>query len=242
MFVRNIKNCKMLRTILYGKPQSSFGTGFPSELTTNLRAWYKLDEASGTRVDAVLGTNNLTPTGTVNQTTGKIDNAAVFPSPSNVNYLGGTTSANFGINQDFSIFGWVYFESGVGNYPFGKISGGNYDWLFGAVTNTSVQVVFNNGTVNNIFTGSTISTGTWHLLGFTHSVSAKRIRVYFNGLLYGTEHIYVPAVSDAAYQFYIGGGYVNDFQLRVDEVGVWQRELTGANITALYNAGNGITF
>lgn len=232
----------MNRAILSGKAFTTAGSSFPAELLTNLLAWYKLDETSGTRVNAVSGSFNLSVTGTVNNTTGKIGNAAVFPAGTITNYLSGSTSASFGINQDFSVFGWVYCETGISTYPFGKFTAGNYDWVLGLINSTSVQVAINNASINQTFSGSAISVNAWNLVGFTHSVSAKRIRVYVNGSLYGSEHIYAPTVSDAGNQFYIGGGYLNDWQIRVDEVGVWQREITASNVTTLYNAGNGITY
>jgi hypothetical protein len=84
----------------------------PDSLLTDLVAWWSLDEASGTRVNAHNpGTHDLTDNNTVGQTTGVVGNAASFVAANNES-LSCANSADLQIgDRDFSVCGWAKFTS-----------------------------------------------------------------------------------------------------------------------------------
>ena len=78
--------------------------------TDNFIAFWKLGEASGTRVDSI-GSNDLTDNNTVTQAAGKIGNCAQFTA-ANSEYLSIADNAALSTGDiDFSIVFWVYFDS-----------------------------------------------------------------------------------------------------------------------------------
>ena len=81
--------------------------------TTNLEAWWKLDEESGTRDDAH-GSNDLSDNNTVGFTAGKYSNAASFIL-ANSEYLsiGDNNSLSTG-DIDFTLGCWVEIASKPG--------------------------------------------------------------------------------------------------------------------------------
>src|SRR3990167_8248201 len=98
-------------------PSSAWAESFTPDanctLPTSLMAYFKLDEASGTRVDSK-STNDLTDNNTVTQAVGKVANAAQFTS-ANSEYLsiGDTLDLSTG-DIDFTISGWMYPDSHPG--------------------------------------------------------------------------------------------------------------------------------
>src|SRR3989338_9836212 len=85
-------------------------TASPDSLGTSLNAFWKLDEASGTRSDSV-GSNNLTDNNTVTQGTGKVGNAAQFTAANSESLsITDNTALSTG-DIDFTIAAWVYLDS-----------------------------------------------------------------------------------------------------------------------------------
>lgn len=75
-----------------------------------LVSYWKMDESSGTRYDAI-GDNDITSYSTVSSTTGKVDEAATFAGGNNGPYLRGL---NIVVNgDDFTIAGWAKVSSGT---------------------------------------------------------------------------------------------------------------------------------
>lgn len=82
----------------------SLACGLPIQ-QTGLVSYWKLDEASGTRVDSI-GNNDLTDNNTVTSGTGQSGNAASFAS-ANSEYLSITDAAQVGLETDeFTILAW----------------------------------------------------------------------------------------------------------------------------------------
>jgi hypothetical protein len=90
------------------------------------------------------------------------------------------------------------------------------------------------------------TTGAWHLIvGVFQSGSAK---VYIDGSLVGNAAVSGPSARQAgapAKSLVIGGREVATYMERwngmIDEVAIWNRPLAPAEITSLYNSGNGVS-
>jgi hypothetical protein len=100
----------IVRSIVAG--ESGGGAPEPDSLLTDLVAWWSLDEASGTRVNAHNpGTHDLTDVNTVGSTTGVVGGAASFVA-ANSERLTSASHADLVMgNRDFSIAGWAKFTN-----------------------------------------------------------------------------------------------------------------------------------
>lgn len=201
-------------------------------LRTNLISYYRLDESSGDARDA-FGGNHLTNVGTTPYNAGKINNGATFDNSNNRRLAAGNA---------------VGFTSGgamTWNFWFKPAAQTGY--MFDVITNSGAQkrlTVYLNGTNVALYTWNTdfdsataVSNGTWAMATLTYNNGS--IELFINGVskVTGTAGTSAGSAND----FSIGAGY-GDFGAKyngmVDEVGVWSRVLTGAEITSLYNSGN----
>jgi hypothetical protein len=217
--------------------------GGSSTLLTDLAAYWKLDEASGTRVDSYSNAQDLTDNNTVTSTTGKQGNAARFAVASS-EYLSRADSTTLSVSDSFTFAFWIRtttdqatsgFVEKENEYKVSKSGADNIGFtVFDSVS----------GTTGAVDLGTTINNATWYHVVATYDHSDKKARVYVNN---GSEALASTALSngpkDAAGNFYMGidtaaGWYDGD----LDEVGFWKRVLTPTERTTLYNSGNGVTY
>lgn len=214
-----------------------------STLYTGLQAFWKLDEASGTRVDQ-WGDNDLTDNNTVTQVAGKIGNAAQFTA-ANSEYLSIVDNASLSMGDfDFSIARWVYLDSlGVSRAVVSKWAGVSSEYVVQTTTANQLQfAVSNNGTAftDIINTSVTFSASTWYFFVAWHDATGNTINLSINngtaasaahttGVFNGSSPVQVGAVATAA--FWNG---------RIDALGIWKKALSAGERTSLYNGGAGL--
>jgi len=244
---------KVTRSI--NKHPSSGGSGVTADVgdhllleggigTTNLIAWWKLDEGSGlTRVDSHTNNYDLADSATVGSAAGLLGNAS--------STAGGTSSALsiavgsapllFPADVDFCITGWVYFNSITANT--GIIS--TYDFTDGYILWTppaSGNVLWQvRGTS---ITWTTPSTGAWHHFVAWHDATANEIGLRIDDSSEGTtpHATGINASGLLPFKLHQYGIGAFSFDGLLDEVGVWSAKPSAATITALYNAGAGVTY
>lgn len=221
-----------------------------SSLLTGLVSYWKLDEASGNAADSH-GSNTLTNT-SAGFTTGKINNGASL----NVNQYFARGDDCGIANGSCSASMWIKPSS----LPASDMSGYNNGNIFWAISNTTTNVSFffglireggvqkvlinrqrqlaENGAISYVYTTSTSV--------FTHmayTFDGTTLTLYINGssvatyTVTGTNGTGGPTTNQTS----IGGDagdYDRNYVGVVDEVGLWNRALTGAEITSLYKAGN----
>jgi hypothetical protein len=208
-------------------------------LTTNIVAYWKLDESSGNATDSV-GSNTLTNTN-VTYTAGKINNGAVFNSttdkfaPASVPVTGNsafTVSAwvyptNTGSEQGF-VFYWGNISSKASTYLKYNLSGGAKIGFgaFGADLTYSV----------------TLTTSTWYHLVYTYDQSNAIL--YINGSAVSTQGLSGLNVgtNTARVGISIDDDSSSVWKGSLDEIGIWSRALSSTEVTSLYNSGNGIQY
>ncbi|MBI2314953.1 hypothetical protein HYU93_02745 [Candidatus Daviesbacteria bacterium] len=237
-------------------------TGFESDLTgwtasanslgTNLNAFWKLDEASGTRSDPV-GSNNLTDNNTVTQTTGKIGNAGQFTA-ANSEYLSVADNANLRTGDiDFTISGWFYKDSSpttilraVGKYnTTGNLREYMIDWS-GSSVNRFRFIVSSDGITPVSVTANSLgapSNSTWYFIVAWHDAAANTINIQVNnGTVDSAAH--TTGIFTGAAPFTVGAtGVPGEYwDGRIDAVGLWKRVLSSSERTVLYNSGNGVEY
>jgi hypothetical protein len=227
------------------------GVAGPSTLLTSLISYWKLEEASGTRADAVTASgNDLTDNNTVTQNPGIIANAAQFTRV-NTEYLSHADNASLSTGDiDYTVAAWVYLDSKPGNMGvIAKDSGGaNREYVL-QYTNASVRFVFTvldtAGSTIGLVTANTFgapATATWYLVIAWHDSVNNVVGISVNA---GTADTAVTTgvPADKTATFYIGADQaVSNWDGRIDEVGFWKKVLTATERTTLYNGGVGRTY
>lgn len=222
-----------------------------SSLLTSLVAYWKLEEASGTRVDATGRGNDLTDNNTVTQATGIVGNAAQFTA-ANSEYLSHADNADLSTgNVDFTVAAWVYLDSKpasvmgfVTKGSGGSTTNAEYSLQYLNTSDRFRLVVFDGGSnagaavANNL--GSP-STSTWYFVVAWHDSVADTVNIQVNN---GTVNssAYTFGSWDSTEPLWIGrssSGYQNG---RIDAVGFWKRVLTAGERTSLYNGGAGLQY
>ena len=236
----------------------------PGALTAGLIAYWKMDEQSGVRADATGNGNDLTDNNSTGYTAGIIGNAAstdgeasYLSAPATLldNAAAFSVSTWFqkiaGVDKSLPIydgygdqgkFGFLTYDIGDGNgvalhaiYQIGAGGeGGLPNWYWNSLdplcilTNTTVPLV----------------DGNWYHAVLTYD--GTTVSLYVNGQLVATN----PASGNlnAFHSTIIDGilfGNSNEglpAETIVDETGLWERALSTAEITQLYNNGNGLTY
>lgn len=217
---------------------------FSMALSTNLVAYYKLEDLSDSSGNA----HTLTNTGLVIFDAGFINNGADFGTNNTAKRLSVASDLVAG-NVELTISGWVKLNT--------EITSGIYDFIMQSSTNGTanyfgLRYIFNGGTpqicLNTGFTSFanytiTLGTSNWYFLAATRDTSNNLV-LYVNGVQQGAATSTAQSVGTNV--FYIGAqnnGSVNNFSsAKIDEVGVWSRVLGGSEINQLYNNGFGLQY
>lgn len=205
-----------------------------SDLNVGLVSYYPMDESSGGVLD-VAGGNHGTNNGATAGVTGKIGTGYSFDGSND--YI--RTDGNTGIsgNSARSINLWWNYSSAGGT--------AGRDWVsLGAEDTYSYYNEAAGGTHNEMQVGTTsLSYGSrptgYHMYSVTYNGS--NMTIYLDG-------VYVAsttrgAISTTNSYFWIGGYQPTGHYSKgyIDEVGLWNRSLTQAEVTQLYNGGAGIS-
>jgi hypothetical protein len=212
-----------------------------SPLLVDILAYWNLnDNGSGgvNLVDSTGNSNTLTNNNGVTLGTGIIGGDAVFD-PILENSL--TTPITVGSN--YSISAWV----NITDFDGGAISlGSSTDSNAPAIVANNASTYFfygnNGGDCNPSTTASPLNLGQWYNIVGTISSSTSTCRYYINGELI-SEDTYTGLGNFTELQ--LGAYYARSeptFNGQLDEVGVWNRALSQADVTELYNGGAGFTY
>lgn len=227
-----------------------------STLNTGLAAYWKLDEASGTRNDSSGNGHNLDDNATVGSAAGKIGNAGSFVN-TNVEYLSLSTTA-LQAQSRITIAAWVNLTSKLG-LSSGVVTKNDlyasnqreWELNFWITPNRFQFSVTSNGqggtlaTVNADALGSP-NLSTWYFLiawndgtniniqtGAGASLSSITSTAFSSAIYQGTSHVNVGR--------HTGGGSSTCMNGLIDEVGIWNKELTSDERSELFAAGSGKT-
>ncbi len=230
---------------------SNFIVDTGGTLFTNLISYYKLEEATGTRVDSV-GTNNLTDNNAVTNGTGIRGNAAQFARASNQNLTHVDNAALSTGDIDFTFAGWVFLDSKPSQMGIaGKGDGGGAtsdEWrveYLGGVTDRFLFIV-RGGTAAVIANNfGSPATGTWYFIVVWHDSVGNTINISVNN---GTADstAFSGGPNDTTSGFVIGNGFnpiisAYSWDGKVDEAGFWKKLLSSQEKIDLYNGGTGNT-
>lgn len=220
---------------------------------TNLVAYYKFDETTGTITDYVGGDNNCTMNGSMGyNATGKINKAITsleaYPIANYANC--GTGTLNF--TGKHSINTWVYptaYGANQSKVIFSK-DGGNPQYTldmgyWGATIGQPKISYYMNSSLITIASPETITANQWVMITATWdgTTDTNKIKLYVNGVLKAQGTATATSLTTSGTRAGFGANEVQSgFTGRIDETGIWTRELTPTEITDLYNAGAGVTY
>lgn len=222
-------------------------------LSTSLISHWELEEASGTRVDSH-GSNDLTDNNTVGQGTGKQGNCADFED-TNTEYLSITDASQSGLDfntGDLSFSFWAAFES----FPAGGseiLSKFNATDGYGIILDGTQKLVINyysGGNRTKLTTDAAITTsgefGTFIHIAGAIDVSANTWTVYKNdsSVAVSTTLSAASAIGNSSVDFNMGRRTASTLYVDglIDEVSMWNKILSSAEVTDLYNSGSGIPY
>lgn len=220
-------------------------------------------DASGGNAQDILGLNPLTNNNTATYTTGKINNAIDLEASSS-QYFSVTDADQIGLDilKDIGISAWIKLESLPGSgVTYTIVSkwqglqavGQSYILAYGNSSGTyRIEGNVNDGTdMRYLYYNTTLSTGVWYHIVWTWKASDSSMKLYIDGadtgasaagiavssILNGNSPLRVGSSNTAA-----GTSASNFFDGIIDEVGIWNRTLSGTEVSELYNGGNGVTY
>jgi len=232
------------------------GVSGHATLPTSLVSYWELEEASGIRTDSK-ASNDLSDMNTVPQGAGKLGNCADFDGTSEYLSITDAAQSNLDVPGNFSTSAWVKWETPPPNsidYPIvWKAFGGNGSYgLMYQSNGSGVKRIRMNLYDSNDPGGNvpyewlvTQTSGTWYHVAFTFIVSTSTAELYVDGVSQGTiTNTLVNDINNSTATFNIGSDglgtrYANGL---IDEVGIWSKTLSPAEVSALYNSGDGIPY
>jgi hypothetical protein len=228
-------------------------------LTTNLVAWWELDEVSGDRDDVHTNGLTLTDNNTVTSDTGVggTGTAAVFASGNSETLSRPDNDLLDTGNIDFTIAFWTY---GVWANVMGLVtkndvaSNREYEIIYYDAPDRFEFNVTSDGLVGTIATVDANGLGspadsTWYFVVAQHDSVANTISLQVNdGTRTTTSHS--AGVFAGTSNFILGShvGAANYLTGRMAKVGFWKSAagaggvLSAAQLTALYNSGTGLSY
>ena len=224
-----------------------------AELTEDLVAYWSLDNTTGNAIDS-LETYNLTEIGTVNSDTGKIDNSRKEYSISN--YFRNGAIRVVDVDTTYSTSEWVYIDAITGQGQLATMLGKDTTGYFASRLMVTSSGTINYGHVNSntlallSIESSILNEDTWYHIVTTYDGDTKNGTLYINNILIGSEIDTSGANPLANNGITIGWNYwdagttsnIPATDLRIDELGYWNRTLTSTEISDLYNSGNGLAY
>lgn len=210
-------------------------------LTTNLLYYYKLD---GNSTDSVAAANGTDTSITYSAGNGKIVQGAGFNGSSSQialpnNDWSGTTG--------FSISAWIKTTTTAASSILQRdnVSGAGRIFQFGLEPDAGVAklrfIRFSGTTtvITNIMS-TNVGDGAWHhcVCTFDNTVGSK---IYVDGINVASDAVTTNNRGGTGSTPYIGSfnGGSSWMNGAIDEVGIWNRGITAAEVTSLYNGGSG---
>ncbi|KKU76274.1 MAG: hypothetical protein UY03_C0040G0002 [Parcubacteria group bacterium GW2011_GWA2_47_64] len=214
-----------------------------ADITTDLVSHYKLDETSGTTATDSAGTNNGTLTNSPTWTTGKLNNALNFDGTNDY-----VTIGDIFYSDIFTVCAW--FKSDVMTGSTGKtivakrnssgITAGTNEWSFSIDAGTLQFISWNSGggVTHNIGYNTALTANTWYHGCAVQSGNGNTGYVYLNGVVDASAS-QTSAMINSASLIQVGvriaGSDTRYFDGIIDDIRIYSRALTAADITQLYS-------
>lgn len=182
--------------------------------------------------------------GATKETSGKINSCLHFDASDDEIKLPASSSVM--PSGDFSISCWCWFEGYSWAYDrtvfaaFGGASLSSYFKIYASISGDELALRTDAGDKNFVLNPSE---STWYHIAVTYDASTSTLTGYLDGTstFTTTENI---DFTGGSYEAYVGAYSSGNSEMfgRIDEFGIWDRELTSTEVSDLYNSGNGETY
>lgn len=212
-------------------------------LKRGLAAHYHFNEASGSSIADTSGNGSNGAFGSPAPTwaTGLIGSSLSFASTTDRATVTDSTALHFG-NRSFSVAAWLKTtQTGTNKALVNKQIGTGSGFAL-RMTNGKLFFQVDRGSSASKTGTSIINNGAWHFVVGVRDVESKLIRLYVDGTADGTANDTVVGSTDAAESLAFGARSdgTHQYQGQIDEVRLYKRALTAAEIGELYNDGLGL--
>lgn len=228
-----LKMMRLLSTILVFSSCVALRAQVPSYVPSgNLVSWWGFN---GDASDAV-GTNNFTVNAAaLTADRNSVSNSAYQFNGTNQSLKIDVPSFSFGQTSTFTVSFWMQrVNQGYGvTMMHGSAASGNFIWNFQTGSTGNFQFGSNKQGSAWVWIFDTYTTSVWeHYVGTYNNGSMV---LYKDGVQAGTASNSYTGVSQTTLPFYVGRGPGGAFfEGRVDDIGIWDRVLTQAEITTLF--------
>jgi hypothetical protein len=220
---------------LFGVRVSEWAT-WTTSLDVGLLAYYKLDDIVGDVVDSGPYGFNGANQGVTRGEAGLLNSA--FKTTSLIQSIN-LTNLNTELNADFSISMWYKNTTGNNDLFYVHSDGGSYT-MCRLQGDGKVKCYIRGGTNNSNNLKGIVGQWTHLVLTRNDSISV----VYINGTA-DNATVLLPNTIDvnSSEKLYLGNYLDGNSYIGIyDEIGVWNRSLTSAEVTQLYNSGAGLAY
>jgi hypothetical protein len=213
-------------------------------IADNLIAHWKLNESSSPNADSH-GSNDLTWSGTVGSTPGKIDDAIRFNAAGEKASIADNADLSMG-DIDCSFLLWVYFDTAsdgvISTFLAKAPSSGNREYFIRKdADNTCRFVVFGPSSAELVQSTVTLVKETWYFVQAYHDAAADELGIRIDQAEAWQTASHSDGIKDSTNAFTLGSTSNSAQQWfgNIDSASVWKRKLTDAEFDHMYNSGSG---
>jgi len=206
--------------------------------SSNVQAFWKFEEASGTIYDETANNNDGTYNGNLYQQTGKVGYALGFDGMDD--YVNCGTDPSLNIADAITIAAWVK-TPGVSESSFFVVKEigsvvGDYRWglYFSGSGTISLYIMNSSGTDKFVVSTNTFDDDEWHYVVGTFD--GRYLKFYSDGILETTTDWGSVQTIQTGGTLHLGAwkGYSRYFNGSIDEVAIWDKALAADEIASLY--------
>ena len=208
----------------------------------NLLAWWKFNNGGGTSATDYSGNGysaTLTGSPIPMWTNGLLAGAVWLDG---IDFQGYVQAPAITYGTNFSVAAWVLPDNLSVAYRRIVETRFAYNFYLGSgPEQTNALWIVNNASIGTC-KGGAFTAGSWsHVCGTYDATSGQGI-LYFNGVAVNTNTFTAP--TNGPWVGYIGSSYVHDSKWlgRIDDVRVYSRAITPAEVSTIYNGGSGIGY
>lgn len=210
----------------------------------DIKAYYALDETSGTVLDLTGNLYNGTNNGATRGTAGKINNSFTFDGVND--YVNISNYYSFGGADPNSFSIWIYPNQTQSKWFFTLGTNAPSSGGISIKTNgdDSMAYYYDGGTYVENLANSILTPESWNHVVTTYD-GAGDLKVYVNGISTDNKTLSNVTFPSASNDARIGAGYAatnSYFNGSIDELGVWNRTLSDTEVLELYNGGSGLAY
>lgn len=225
----------------------------PGRLSERLVSFWELEETTGTRYDSVDASgNHLTSNNTVLSAVGKVNTAAQLTLASSQS-LSRVSNASLQTGDiDQTVCAWVYLDSKPATdmriaSKSDATTGAGWGLEWKTATDRFSFRLWQVGGSSALDAPATAfgapSLATWYfIVGRFNTTTGKGSISVNDGTVTTTAKAGTPGSDSVAFAIGANGDASKFFNGRIDQVGLWKRNLTDVEVTYLYNSGSGRTF